>query len=255
MNSPSIRDIKQRATVSVPDHKGLEYKAVLARLHEYLKPSTYFEIGTADGATLAIATCATLAVDPAFGMGKRDFVGKKPLCALYQMPSDTFFRQYNPTDLFGGPIDLAFLDGMHYCEFLLRDFANTERYCRRNSVIALHDCVPVEVPISERAGAAAIEAHRSGWWAGDVWRTVLALQKYRPDLAFTILDAPPTGLVLVTNLNPGSTLLTDGYTSITREMLSWSLDDIGIDAFFASVKLESTSVIETKERMARRFWL
>jgi hypothetical protein len=181
MSSTTVAEVQQHAQTSVPDHKGIEYKTVLLRLHEWLKPETYFEIGTADGATLSIATCAAMAVDPAFKMGNKDFVGKKPLCALYQMPSDAFFRRYKPSTLFGGTIDLAFLDGMHYCEYLLRDFANTERHCRLNSIIAMHDCVPVEVGISQRAGGTVIEAHRTGWWAGDVWRTLLALRKYRPD--------------------------------------------------------------------------
>jgi hypothetical protein len=240
---------------SVPDHQGTEYKQLLIRIHEWLKPATYFEIGTNTGDSLSIAGCATVAVDPAFRLGREDMIGTKPLCALYQMPSDAFFRRHNPTQIFNGSIDLAFLDGMHYCEFLLRDFANTERHCRRNSVIALHDCVPVETAIAGRDGSTPVEEHRTGWWAGDVWRTLLALRKFRPDLALTVLDSPPTGLVLATNLDPGSTVLVDGYSTILSEMMSWSLEQTGIVAFFSTINLEPTSVIETRERMAQRFWL
>jgi hypothetical protein len=171
------------------------------------------------------------------------------------MPSDHFFRRFSPRSLFGGLIDFAFLDGLHYCEFLLRDFTNTERHCRRNSVIALHDCVPVDVEIARRAGGKPTEAHRAGWWAGDVWRTLVALRKYRPELEITALDSPPTGMVLITNLNPESKLLVEDYSAITREMMSWSLDEIGIEDLFSMVKLESTAVIDNKERMAQRFWL
>ena len=85
---------------------------------------------------------------------------------------------------------------MHYCEYLLRDFANTERHCRRTSVIALHDCVPVDLAIAAREAREAsppLEAHRENWWAGDAWRTLLALRKHRPDLAFTVVDSHQTG--------------------------------------------------------------
>jgi len=241
--------------VSVPDHKGAYYLEVLTRVHQWLAPTTYLEIGTQTGDSFVIANCASVAVDPNFRLGTRDFVGKKPFCALYQMSGDTFFRRHDPTRIFGGPIDLAFLDGLHYCECLLRDFANTERHCRRNSVIALHDCVPVDLAIADRAGAPPIEPHRQDWWAGEAWCTLLALRKHRPDLAFTVVDAPPTGLALVTNLDPQSTVLTDNYAAIVGEMMSLSLEQMGFKRLFSTIGLEPTSVIDTKEKMSRRFWL
>jgi hypothetical protein len=237
-----------RHPVSVPDHQGTPYINILMRMHEWLAPTSYFEIGTETGASLSIANCAAVAVDPNFSLGTRDFVGKKPFCALYQMPSDTFFRSHDPARIFDGPIDLAFLDGMHYCEYLLRDFANTERHCRRNSVIAMHDCVPVELTLADRAG-------RDDCWAGDVWRTLLALRKHRPDLAFTVVDSYQTGLALVTNLDPGSTVLVDDYAAIVREMMCLSLEQIGFKNLFSMIGLEPASVIETKEKMGQRFWL
>ena len=240
---------------SVPDHKGTRYTGVLRLLHEWLAPGSYFEIGTCAGDSLSIANCAAVGVDPNFRLGTKDFVGKKPFCALYQIPSDTFFRRHDPTRIFDGPIDLAFLDGMHYSEFLLRDFANTERHCRRNSVVVLHDCVPVETAIANRTASTSLEATRAGWWTGDVWRTLLALRQHRPDLAFTVIDSSPSGLVLVTNLDPQSTVLSDEYAAIVREMMSLSLEQIGLGKFFSMINLEATSVIETKERMSQRFWL
>jgi hypothetical protein len=241
--------------VSVPDHKGAEYIGILMSLHEWLEPVSYFEIGTNEGDSLSVANCGSAAVDLKFSLGTRDFLGRKPFCGLYQMPSDTFFDQHDPTLIFDGPIELAFLDGMHYCEYLLRDFTNTERYCRRSSVIALHDCVPVEMSIAKQEAAPSVEPSRAGWWTGDVWRTLLALRKHRPDLAFTVVDSFPTGLVLVTNLDPQSTVLTDDYEAIVREMKFLSLEHIGLEAFFSMINLESTSVIETKEKMAQRFCL
>lgn len=152
----------------MPDHQGTPYIDILMRMHEWLTPASYFEIGTELGHSLSIATCAAVAVDPNFRLGTRDFVGKKPFCALYQMSRDTFFRRHDPTHIFDGPIDLAFLDGIDYCEYLLRDFAIPNGYCRRNSVIALHDCAPVDLAIADREASPPLEVHRENWWAGDV---------------------------------------------------------------------------------------
>src|SRR5260370_15893656 len=109
---------------SVPTHKGTNYIEILIRTHQWLTPMSYLEIGTNAGHSLSIAKCAAVAVDPKFILGTRDVIGPKPFCALFQMPADAFFRRHDPTRILDGPIDLAFLDRMHYCEYLLRDFAN-----------------------------------------------------------------------------------------------------------------------------------
>lgn len=217
-------------------------------------PKTYLEIGTLTGATIALATCSTIAIDPLFQIEAGNMVTNKPACHLFQVTSDDFFAQHDPKTLFGRPIDLAFLDGMHRCEFLLRDFFNTERSCKRNSVILLHDCVPVEEPMTNRVQGAgvAIEEHRQGWWTGDVWRTVQALKRFRPDLYITAYDAPPTGLVAVTNLDPSSNILIDMYPNIVHEMTAWKFD---VDGYFAELNVESTNVLDSPEKMTSRFWL
>jgi hypothetical protein len=109
--------------------------------------------------------------------------------------------------------------------------------------------------IADRTPSPSGEATRAGWWTGDVWRTLLALRKHRLDLAFSVIDSLPSGLVLVTNLDPQATVLTDNYETIVREMMSESLDQIGFEEFFSMINLEPTSVIETKEKMAQRFCL
>jgi hypothetical protein len=248
-------DGDQNAIEATPDLDGEDYLVVLQRLHAGLKPRTYLEIGTSVGNSLRLASCAAVAIDPAFQL-TQDVVGTKPLCALYQMPSDRYFAQHDPKAVLGGPVEMAFLDGLHRCEFLLRDFINTERHCRKNAVVMLHDCVPVETTIAERVdeGRAAY-AHRRSWWLGDVWRTLLALKRRRPDLRITVLDAAPSGLACVTNLDPRSTALADDYAAIVEEMLSWSLREIGLRPFREMIDLESTSCLDTHEKITRRFWL
>ena len=245
---------------AAPDLTGLHYISFMQRLHGALRPKTYFEIGTLNGSTLALAQCASLAVDPQFAFLDIATVAQvmaKPRLLLFQTTSDDFFALHDPVALLGGRIDLAFLDGMHRCEFLLRDFINTERHCKRNSVVALHDCVPVEEGMAGRTPGSAppLLPHRAGWWTGDVWRTALLLKRFRPDLAITVLDAQPTGLVLVTNLDPASVTLADGYDAFVRTMLGWFLADIGIAGLMAELGIEPTADYAADEQISGRFWL
>ena len=244
----------------IPDHAGTFYQTTLASLHQVLAPRTYFEVGTLNGDTLALARCPSIAVDPQFMFNKPELIERivaKPRLMLFQMGSDAFFAAHDPERLLGAKLDFAFLDGMHRCEFLLRDFANTERYCKPNSIVALHDCLPVEPFMAERTPSAreAASPHRQGWWTGDVWRFALLLKRVRRDLVITALNAPPTGLVLVTNLDPQSRLLTRDYADHVRTMLSWDLEALGIETLFAELEVESTSALQSEEQITARFWL
>lgn len=248
------------APTPMPDLAGANYYSVLTNLHEMLRPKTYFEIGTLHGDTLALSRCSSLAVDPEFRLEKPELLVRifdKPRVTFIQAASDDFFAAGDLESLLGGKIDLAFLDGMHRCEFLLRDFINTERHCKRNSVVALHDCLPVETIIAGRepGGGLCLAPHRQGWWTGDVWRAALLLKRFRPDLSITALDASPTGLILITNLDPQSRALHDDYQTFVSTMLGWSLNQIGIEALFEELNVESTDTVMTHERMTRRFWL
>lgn len=247
------------ADVLIPDLAGEHYIATLQRLHEVLRPKRYLEIGVQSGDSLRLARCASIAIDPAFHItpGNIEGVFAKPELHFYQTGSDDFYNRYSPTAIFGAPIDMAFLDGMHRCEYLLRDFINTERHCKRNSVVALHDCLPVEPGIASRFVSHPREAasHRAGWWAGDVWRTSLLLRRQRPDLRLTVVDATPTGLVLITNLDPGNTTLADGYAGFVEQMLGWDLEQIGIPALFREMRVEPASELHAHEDITRRFWL
>ncbi|WP_296706063.1 class I SAM-dependent methyltransferase [Rhodoblastus sp.] len=197
---------------------GVNYVEFLRVLHGRLKPATYFEIGVQFGDTLKLANCATICVDPRFQCEINVLCGK-PVCHCYQMTSDEFFGANNPTAIFGRPIDFAFLDGMHWFEFLLRDFINTEKHCASRSTIVMHDCLPPGFYMTTRDNDAVNhpESDFKGWWAGDVWKIVPTLIKYRPDLSISITDCAPTGLVIVTNLNPDDTILTTNYNQILTE--------------------------------------
>lgn len=238
------------------DHCGEYYVEVLKRLHSVLNPTTYFEIGTLFGTTLTLSNCASIAVDPLFQLNV-DALGTKPSCQFFQMGSDRFFKEHNLTTLFGSAVDIAFLDGLHYFEFLLRDFINVERHCRNNSIVILHDCIPTDGHTAAREGDSPELglSRRVGEWAGDVWKTVAILKRLRPDLKIHCFDAPPTGLVMITNLDPKSTILAENYFQITSEYMHMNFKSFGLSNFLNSLDIQPTSALATHSKITNFFWL
>jgi hypothetical protein len=197
---------------------GLRYFDVLSFIHAWMKPSCYVEIGVGHGESLTLARPGTsvVAVDPkleiAYPVGHLSILEAK-------MTSDDFFISADAEHYFAQHVvDLALIDGMHQFEFALRDFINLEARAHASAMIVLHDTLPI--------GAAMAARHqRTPLWTGDVWKTAVALKTYRPDLTITTLDVAPTGLTLVTGLNPRSTALSDALPQILRAMSVLSYAD------------------------------
>lgn len=188
------------------------YFDVLKRIHAHLMPRTYVEVGVFRGESLKLATPPTQAIgiDPepqlVFPLAENH--------RLFAETSDAFFASRDLCAEFGGmPVDLAFIDGMHHFEFALRDFANLERYCTRGSTVLIHDCYPLDRETSRRGGSPP-------FWSGDIWRLIVLLKKYRTDLAVHTIGAPPTGLGLVRNLDPGSRFLSENHDQLCQEFLA-----------------------------------
>ncbi len=217
--APSRPVVPSSPSASRPAHPGLFYRDCLRHLHKTLRPNTYVEIGCLDGETLALAECPSVGIDVQFEPKIR-VSSRAPAIMLFQMPSDDFFVRYDPTALLGRQIDLAFIDGMHLVENALRDFINVERFCHRDSVIVLHDCLPLNRRMASRDRAdaeSAAAAEFSGWWTGDVWKLLAILPRYRPDLSVRACDAAPTGLVVIGNLNPNDRTLDRAFDAIMAE--------------------------------------
>lgn len=233
---------------SLGEQQNVDYLEILSLIHSTLSPQTYLEIGSRNGDSLRRARCPSIAIDPQFDLDKGS-IESKPSCFLFQMTSDKFFSKFSPQALLEGPVDFAFLDGMHLYEFLLRDFMHVEAFSKRNSIIAIHDAIPSDLKMAERVptlGAA---------WAGDVWKTMLILKKYRPDLKILCLDAEPTGLVVITNLNAASRLIPERYFSLVDEFRELSLADFGIERYREEMSILPGSSIRSFEALSSWFWL
>ena len=200
---------------------GPYYTEVLAAMHARLKPRTYLETGVASGQTIVLAAAGTRAVgvDPQPSIG----VSLGPNVTIVAATSDAFFARPDAAALFGGvPVDFAFVDGMHHFEFALRDFMGIERLADPRGTIVLHDCYPLDRRTAARERS-------SVFWSGDCWRAVLALKKYRPDLAIATVATAPTGLTVVRRLDPGSRVLHQRMKEIVAEFMAVDYEVLGAD--------------------------
>ena len=191
---------------------GEHYFKVLARVHAHVRPATYLEVGVSRGESLKLVGPETLAlgIDPEPRVG----FALTPNQKIFAQTSDEFFGRPDVATLLGGkPLDMAFIDGMHHFEYALRDFINIEPLCRPDSLIFIHDCFPIDARSAERDQITA-------FWSGDIWRLLVLLKKYRPDLAIHTLGTPPTGLGLISRLDPTSTVLRSRLPELIGEGLA-----------------------------------
>jgi hypothetical protein len=200
------REIDQ---VNYQNVEGIYYLDVIKTFHENLQPKTYLEIGIATGDCLKLSTAdRSIGVDP-FPQLQGDFSSH----LMYLKTSDDFFQEDAPELFAEEKIDLAFIDGLHLFEFAFRDFINTEKYAHPNGYILIHDVLP-------RSFSEASRGRVTGAWTGDVWRVILALRKYRPDLNITVLDAVPTGIGIISGIDPNSDVLSSNYEDIVAEFMN-----------------------------------
>jgi hypothetical protein len=89
----------------------------------------------------------------------------------------------------------------------------------------------------------------------NTWAVTLYLKRHRPDLDMLCLDAPDTGLVLVTNLDPDFHRSGWNYHEAVRTMMGWELHDIGLRALFAELDVQSTDTLLHHHQITARYWL
>lgn len=204
-----------------PRARGPHYLEVLGHLHQALAPEWYLEIGIGRGNSLRQARCNCVAIDPAPRICDDLGAGKKTL-HICKQTSDEFFAS-EATQIAPG-FDLVFIDGLHLFENVLRDFIGAERLCRKGAFILLHDLVPY----SPEAARREWDTDVTKGWSGDVWKILPILREYRPDLEITVLDPRPSGLGIVSGLDPESTVLQDAYAAIVERYMDVTIEEFGV---------------------------
>ncbi len=204
------------------------YYVLLGLIHQARRPDLYVEIGVNKGDSLTFAQPGTrlIGVDP-----EPQLETIPDNCTIVAQTSDEFFA--NPEALDGETIDLGFADGLHWWEQTLRDVAHLERHASPDGVILIHDCNP-------RDEITAARERTTVFWSGDVWKTVVALRRYRPDLTVVTADVAPTGLAIVTGLDPTNNTLFERYDDVVA-----NIDKLGWADLEAGDRGEMLGLVET----------
>ena len=215
------------------------YLVWLERLYRELAPETAIEIGIRQGDSLARLQSPTIAigVDP----NPTVIYPLKTETHIFTETSDEFFARRRPEKLLAGrPLAVGFIDGLHSYEQALRDFINLEACCGPGSVILFHDTLPLDEATQRRT-------RETEFYTGDVWKTVLCLKEYRPELDIFTIATFPTGLTVVTGLDPTSRVLTDRYREAVAQFRDTSFASIeGIQDITFNIMPNDWSVVSAR---------
>lgn len=218
---------------------GINYLENLKKFHDLIKPLSYVEIGVESGASLKLASPPSVAVgiDPKPQI-QHEFSAETH---VFPLKSDDFFEQHHLPEIIGRElVDMAFIDGMHLFEYTLKDFINIEKFSHKDTVVLLHDCYPISAITSLRE-------RQTDFWSGDCWKALACLKKYRPDLTCFTIKASPTGLGVVTGLDPANTVLQDNWDDIIDEYTYMLYDSIEDDRDSALNAVENNWDVVLKE--------
>ena len=183
------------------------YLELLGTIHQELSPRSYLEIGVAKGKSLRLAKCPSIGVDPAPSLDEEALKHAQ----IYAITSDDFF-EFEAARLLARGIDLAFIDGMHHFEYVLRDFINLERYSTPETLLVVDDIFPNH-PVQ------GLRVRESRIWTGDVWKLYGCLKKHRSDLILMPVNTSQAGSLLIANLDCANRTLVERYNSIVREFV------------------------------------
>ncbi len=236
------------------NHSGTYYLQFLWSVDKLLGPKNYLEIGTNAGQSLARISCDAVCIDPNFVINS-NVLGRRRNTHFFQGTSEDFFRTQDVARHFPNGIDLAFLDGLHLVEALLDDFINVEKHSNGNTVVVMHDCLPLNARMAERERRHGNDDEDPGirdFWTGDVWKVVLILQKYRPDLKISFVNCEPTGLVICTGLDSENDRLTKDFDSIIGEFSALELSANRFADLWQAFPMFDAKQLTTGEYVMRR---
>jgi hypothetical protein len=222
---------------------GPAYYQVLKWVHQIVRPAHYVEIGVHKGISLIQADRDTLSIgiDPAPNIEPRIERALPARRTIYELTSDDFFAGHDLRELLGGPLELAFIDGLHLFEQVLRDFINLERYSSGETVILLHDCLPLDEITAARE-------RTTDFYCGDVWKAALVLRRLRPELQMVSVRTAPTGLCLVRGLDADNRVLEESLPEVARTYRDFDFE------YYLAHREEMPGEIPN-ERPAVRDWL
>ena len=212
------------------------YKANNWNYYEFLrivhkkKYNVYFEIGSRTGDSLSLSQSPSIAIDPFYEL-KKNPIGNKDFCFLFQETSDSFFENSLPK-IKNFNCEFGFIDGMHLFENVLKDFINLVKISHKKSLILIHDVLPWTFDMATRDYKSLPQGSP---WTGDVWKLIPIFIEVGFKNYFKILNCAPSGLMAI--LNPNKDLIykfEDNFNKIYAKWLKIKLDKIQLKELYDS---------------------
>lgn len=169
-------------------------------INSYIKAinaKTYVEIGVQRGHLFfEIDAPRKFAVDPNFMISKTNkikYFFQRLRDQYYELTSDAFFDKHGDELFATDKIDVAFIDGLHTYEQVMRDVENCMKYLSPKGVILLHDCKPDDADaavfaMSPEDAKNRYENWHSGAWTGDVYKAIVELRSTHTDRHIFVFD-------------------------------------------------------------------
>ena len=222
------------------------YLDFLKALHQNIYKG-YFEIGSRTGDSLALSQSPSIAIDPFFQL-KKDPIGKKDFCLIFQETSDSFFENTLPK-FSNLNCQLAFIDGMHLFEFALRDFINLAKISSKEALFLFHDAIPWSYQMTTRDNKAL---GRNEAWTGDIWKLIPILMDIGMEENIKLLTSAPSGLLAI--LNPGKKIidkLEESYDTICSNWLDVELNQERLlDLYQRNIFIKPEIYLQTLEKIS-----
>ena len=179
-----------------------------------------------------------MGIDPAFEITN----GFSAPVRIFREESDAVFQNVERAQrLQLNQTDLAFIDGMHLAEYVVRDFINVERFCAPGCVAIIDDVYPEQQEMAERD-------RTFNAWCGDVYKIIPILKQYRPDLDVRVYEAFAgpyrKGVALISGLTPDNTALSDNLGEIEAAIARGEYAVNSIDALTDLLPVHPVEEIE-----------
>lgn len=158
----------------------------------------YLEIGCQKGKSfLPIKAKNKIAVDPIFKISilrKLKWLIKWPAnlrARYFEEESNTFFDKRKEYLKTLKTLDVVLIDGLHNFRGSLNDVLHSLHYLHPKGIIIMHDCFPPHPAAAIPADVFPTKEQQQqieGWtgeWCGDVWKTIVYIQKKHSDLLET----------------------------------------------------------------------
>ena len=213
-------DLKKVIIQPMLNQEGLHNNKIIAHLDSQQEPDYVFcQIGNSKAISHSSGT--SFVISPLLKISSNQ-IGTKTEVNFYQKHTAEFFEVDSSSVFANQKIDLAVIDGPKKPKKLLRDFLDLEAHSNQTGKILVPHILSNKNHQQDKVET--------------LWKMVVMLQKFRKDLSFTFLNSNPSGLLIISNLDPSFKQKNKGtYNKLLNNVNK--ISDEHYDEYLGSIKI------------------